>query len=66
MEAAMAKISAVIWIMLGTVLAGIAVLVVVVVPALADQGASLIPLACGIAFLVAIPLSYLVAREIAG
>ncbi len=60
----MFKIAAVVWIMLATTLAGIAMLVVVSVPSLADQAATLIPLACGSAVALAVPLSYVVARRI--
>lgn len=62
----MYRIAAIVWIMLGTTLAGIAMMVIVAVPDLADQAMRLIPILCGAAFLVAIPLSYLIAKRIAG
>lgn len=62
----MLKIAAVVWIMLATALAGVALLVIVTVPSLAQDATSLIPIVCGAAFIVAMPFSYLVARRIAG
>lgn len=61
----MFKIAAVVWIMLATVLAGAALLVIVSVPSLSLNAQSLIPIACGAAIVIAAPLSYLVARRIA-
>lgn len=61
----MIKVAAVVWIMLGTVLAGIAMTVIVTVPGLLDQGTRLIPLACGGAYAVGLPIAYVVARKIA-
>ncbi len=61
----MFKIAAIVWIMLAVTLAGIALLIVVTVPSLNDQAATLIPIACGAAAVLAMPLSYLVARRIA-
>ncbi|MEI9899048.1 MAG: hypothetical protein WDN31_01760 [Hyphomicrobium sp.] len=60
----MFKIAAVLWIMLATMLAGVALLVVVMVPSLAIDARFLIPVACGGAAVAAIPLSYLVAWRI--
>jgi hypothetical protein len=60
----MFKISLIVWIMLGTALAGSAVIAVLAVPSLADQAMKNIPLAVLIGFAVATPLSYLVARKI--
>jgi hypothetical protein len=60
----MFKLAAIIWIMLGTTLAGIAMIVIVTVPELSDQAMRLIPLLCGAAFVVAIPLSFWVAKRI--
>jgi len=51
--------------MLATTLAGIALLVVVTVPSLAGRATEFIPIACAAAIIVAMPLSYLVARRIA-
>lgn len=60
----MLKIAIVVWIMLGTALAGSAVITVLAVTVLADQAMKNIPLAVLIGFTVAMPLSYLVARKI--
>ena len=62
----MFKISIIVWIMLGTALAGTAVIAVLAVPGLADQAMKNIPLAVLTGFAVAMPLSYLVARKIGG
>lgn len=60
----MFRIAAVVWIVLATTLAGIALLVIVSVPTLNVDAQSLIPIACGAAVVVAMPLSYLIARRI--
>lgn len=60
----MLKLASMIFTMLGTTLAGIAVLIVLTVPHLADQGMKLIPLAALIGAVIALPLSYWVARKI--
>lgn len=61
----MFKIALLVWLMLGTALAGAAMAVIVTVPGLIEQGARLIPIGCGAGFLLALPLSYLVAMQIA-
>jgi preprotein translocase subunit SecF len=60
----MFKISLLVWMMLGTALAGTAVIAVLAVPSLAAQAMNNIPLAVLIGFAAAMPLSYLVARKI--
>ncbi len=60
----MFKISFLVWMMLGTALAGSAVIAVLAVPSLADQAMKNIPFAVLIGFIAAMPLSYLVARKI--
>ena len=60
----MFKISLLVWIMLGTALAGSAVISVLAVPMLAADAMKNIPLAVLIGFAAAMPLSYLVARKI--
>jgi hypothetical protein len=60
----MFKISLLVWIMLGTALAGSAVISVLAVPSLAAEAMKNIPLAVLIGFAAAMPLSYLVARKI--
>jgi hypothetical protein len=58
------RLAAIIWIILSTTLAGLAMIVIVSVPELADDAKRLIPLLCGGAFVLAIPLSVLVAKRI--
>ena len=60
----MIKIAVVVWIVLGTALAGSALLTVLSIDALASQGVTLIPMAVLVGFLVAMPLSYLIAQKI--
>ncbi len=60
----MLKISLLVWIMLGTALAGTAVVTVLAVPSLADNAMKNIPFAVLLGFAAAMPLSYLVARKI--
>jgi hypothetical protein len=62
----MFKVAVIIWIMLGTVLAGSLVVVVVSVPELYDQGMRMIPAAGILGYVVAIPFSFLIARKIMG
>lgn len=61
----MMKVAALLWIIVGTVLAGVAMTAIVTVPRLLENGAVLIPIACGVAFLLAMPVAYLIARQIA-
>lgn len=60
----MFKISLLVWIILGTALAGSAVIAVLAVPSFATEAMKNIPFAVLAGFAVAIPLSYLVARKI--
>lgn len=60
----MFKIAVLVWIMLGTALAGSLVLVVVAVPSLAAEAARFIPYAAGAGFLAAVPLALLIGRAI--
>lgn len=60
----MFKLALLIWVVLGTTLAGISVLVVVSDASLSAQAMKLIPLAAVAGFVVAIPLSFLVGRKI--
>ena len=62
----MFKIAFIVWVMLGTVLAGVALMTVLMVPGLAAQAMNNIPRAVLAGVAVAVPLSYLVARRIAG
>jgi hypothetical protein len=54
----------VIWIMLGTALAGTAVLVVILDPSLYNQGMKMIPVAAIAGFIIAFPLSYMVSKRL--
>jgi len=60
----MLKVAILIWMMLGTVFAGSAVTAVLTVQGLAASPMKIIPLAALIGFIVAMPLSYLVATRI--
>jgi hypothetical protein len=59
----MFKIAAVVWIMVGTVFAGIAVMTVLTVPALSGHAMQYIPVGAVGGFIVAIPVAFLVARR---
>lgn len=60
----MLKIAILVWMMAGTTLAGIAVMVVLAVPSLAVKDMQYIPIAAVLGFVVAIPLAYVVAKRI--
>ncbi|MFH1340850.1 MAG: hypothetical protein ABIL01_06495 [Pseudomonadota bacterium] len=60
----MFKISVLIWMVLGTAVAGTAMIAVLAVPSLAAEAMKNIPLAVLGGFVLAMPLSYLVARRI--
>ncbi|MBI5262537.1 MAG: hypothetical protein HY852_12055 [Bradyrhizobium sp.] len=62
----MLKVSVIVWIMLGTVLAGIAMIVVMMTPSLTGQEMKNIPYAVLVGFILAMPLSYMVAKQIGG
>lgn len=62
----MFKLGILIWIMLGTVLAGLAVTAVILVPALYAQGMKTIPVAALAGFVIAFPFSLIVAKKISG
>jgi len=59
----MLKISILVWIMLGTVLAGASLIVVLMIPGFAADMRN-IPIAAVVGFVIAMPLSYFVARQI--
>lgn len=61
----MFKIAALVWIMLGTVFAGIAVTTILSVPELAGQALRGIPVGAIGGYVVAIPIAYWVAKRIA-
>jgi len=60
----MIKIAVLIWIIGGATLAGMAMVAVLATPGLSDQAMHWIPIAVGIGFVVAMPVSFLVARSI--
>ncbi|MDX2205344.1 MAG: hypothetical protein NW223_21530 [Hyphomicrobiaceae bacterium] len=61
----MLKVALVVWIMLGTVLAGAVMTAIVSVPSLSDQASMLIPIGCIGAYVVGLPIAYIIARRIA-
>lgn len=62
----MFKIAALIWIVLATTLGGAAVVAIVSTPSLAEQAALLIPAVFAAGSLLAMPLSYMIAKRIGG
>lgn len=60
----MLRLAAMLWLIAGTALAGVAMTVIVTVPEFIEQGARLIPIFCGGAFVLAIPVAWLLARQI--
>lgn len=60
----MLRLAVIIWIMLGTTLAGTLTLIIVSVPGLSDQGMRLIPAAAAAGAAVAIPAALVIARRI--
>jgi hypothetical protein len=61
---AMLRVAAVLWIVIGTSLAGSALIVILTVPQLADQAMMLIPIVCGVAAVLAMPVSWVIAKRI--
>lgn len=62
----MFKVSVLVWMMLGTTLAGVSLIVVLMVPDLAANPIKNIPYAVAVGFALAMPLSYFVASQIRG
>ncbi|WP_181702123.1 hypothetical protein [Chthonobacter albigriseus] len=60
----MLKLAVLIWIVLGTTLAGSFVTVVLTVPALYAKAMENIPIAAGAGFVVAIPFAVVIAKKI--
>jgi hypothetical protein len=60
----MLKIAIILWIVLGTTLAGCALIVVLATPVLAEQAMRLIPWAALAGFVLAMPLSWLFASNL--
>jgi NAD-dependent oxidoreductase involved in siderophore biosynthesis len=61
----MAPVATLIWIILGTTLAGVGLTIVVATPQLAAESMKYIPWAALAGFLIAMPLSLLLARKLA-
>lgn len=61
----MLKIAALLWIVVGTVLAGIVLTAILAVPGLLELDPRIIPVFCGAAFLLAMPAAYFIAKKIA-
>jgi len=59
----MFKIAAIVWIMVGTVFAGIAVMTILSVPSLATYAGSYIPYGAIAGFILAIPVAFVVAAR---
>lgn len=62
----MMKVAAILWIVVGTVLAGAGVVAVLSVPSLASEAIRFLPLAGIGGYLVAIPIALLMARRLTG
>ncbi|HZD91053.1 MAG TPA: hypothetical protein VE224_13205 [Pseudolabrys sp.] len=60
----MLKIGVLVWMMAGTTLAGIAVMVVLTVPSLAVHDMKYIPFAALADFVIAVPVAYVVTKRI--
>ena len=60
----MFRLALLIWVVLGTTLAGMAIVVVVSDASLYNQGMKLIPIAAIVGFVVAIPLSFMISKRI--
>lgn len=60
----MLKVAIIVWLILSVTFAGAAILVVLSMPSLGGQDMRLIPVAAGIGALVAVPVSFFVARRI--
>lgn len=59
----MLKMALIVWIMAGTVLAGLTLLVVLLVPSLSDQAMTLMAPLVTAAFAIAFPIALLVAKR---
>jgi hypothetical protein len=60
----MLKVAIIIWMVLGPTLAGCALVVVVTVPSLYDQGMKLIPLVVLAGLIIAAPISAIIAKQL--
>jgi hypothetical protein len=66
MESAMKAVAALIWIILGSTLAGVGLVIVVATPQLAAQSMKYIPWAALAGFVTAIPFSIVLASKLRG
>ncbi|WP_434006649.1 hypothetical protein [Rhodopseudomonas palustris] len=64
-EKIMIKVAMLLWIIGGATLAGMMIIAVLAVPSLSEQAMHWIPIAVGCGFVIAMPVSFLVARKIA-
>jgi NAD-dependent oxidoreductase involved in siderophore biosynthesis len=64
-ERTMAAVATLIWIILGTTLAGVGLTIVIATPSLAADSMKYIPWGALGGFVIAMPLSLLIARQIA-
>jgi hypothetical protein len=60
----MTRLAALLWVMGGTVLAGVAVMIVLMMPNLQSEAMRVIPIAAIAGYVVGIPLALIVARAI--
>lgn len=60
----MFKVALLVWIVLGSTLAGIAVVVITSIPSFYDQGFTLIPWGAAGGFVLAIPFSFIIAKQL--
>src|SRR5690349_19249313 len=66
LETAMFRLAALVWVVVGTSLAGSLLLLVLTIPFLTEQGRALIPYAVAAGFGLAVPAAALIARRIVG
>jgi len=60
----MSRLAALLWVMGGSVLAGVLVVVVLMIPELQGQAMRFIPIAAGVGYVLGIPLAMIAARSI--
>lgn len=60
----MTKVAVLVWIMLGVVLAGVGVMAILAMPNFAGQELRLIPVAAIVGYIIAAPISVVIARAI--
>jgi hypothetical protein len=59
------RLAVLLWVIMGTVFAGLLVMVVLLVPGLAVQAMKLIPIAAVVGAILAVPFSFVAAKAIA-